>query len=152
MAIEHKFWCEIQLESANDISAQNVTVRLNDEIYYQGDVSSSTVVYIEKLLPPGQHDLTIYFQGKSELDLHQALKITGVQLNGILDQQFVWQAEYTPCYPEPWRSQQIQSGIELPQTMKNTDYLGWNGVWNLRFESPVFTWIHRIKDFGWIYD
>ena len=30
-------------------------------------------------------------------------------------------------------------------------YLGWNGRWVLEFETPVFTWIHRLEDLGWLY-
>jgi hypothetical protein len=36
--------------------------------------------------------------------------------------------------------------------LKNHTYLSWNGKWTLTFDVPVFTWIHRVQNLGWIYD
>lgn len=40
----------------------------------------------------------------------------------------------------------------LPKFQTNATYLGWNGLWVLEFELPIFTWIHKLENLGWIYD
>jgi hypothetical protein len=77
-----------------------------------------------------------------------AVIIDSVEFFGISDPRFVWAGVYWPEYPEPWLSQQNPS----PQAaLTNHNYLGWNGVWRLNFDVPVFTWIHKTLGMGWIY-
>lgn len=81
-------------------------------------------------------------------DKDMAVIIDQVEFFGISDPRFVWAGIYCPEYPEPWYSQQ-SSKPEPALTLHN--YLGWNGVWRLEFDVPVFSWIHRTLDMGWIY-
>jgi hypothetical protein len=83
-----------------------------------------------------------------DLGLDKAVVIENIGFFGITDPRFVWAGEYRPCYPEPWASEQEH----LEKVLKNHSYLGWNGQWSLTFDMPVFTWIHRIQDLGWIYN
>jgi hypothetical protein len=77
-----------------------------------------------------------------------AVIIDSVEFFGISDPRFVWAGVYWPEYPEPWLSQQTPP----PQTaLTNHNYLGWNGVWRLNFDVPVFTWMHKTLGMGWIY-
>jgi hypothetical protein len=152
MDTTYKFWCELTLQPARDHVANQVSVTLDGTIYYQSDVVSTTTIKITQLLIPGPHDLCIFFQGNSALDQNQALKIVDLTINGVCDPRFVWAGEYTPNYPEPWFSEQIAKGHSPSTSLSNTDYLGWNGTWCLRFGSPMFTWIHQTQNLGWIYD
>jgi hypothetical protein len=96
------------------------------------------------------HKIEISHYGKTDQDcrpdsgLDTAVIIEKISFNGISSPRFVWQGVYRPHYPEHY-----QDG--LPE-LKNSTYLGWNGVWTLEFSAPVFTWIHRIENLGWIYD
>jgi hypothetical protein len=83
-----------------------------------------------------------------ELGLDKALKIQNIGFFGISDPRFVWLGEYRPVYPEPWHSQQI---TKPPKILRNVDYIGWPGVWTLKFNVPVFTWIHQVQGHGWLY-
>lgn len=148
-----KFCCRLLLESIDDQTpAKNVTVDLDGDIYYQADVLGPVEIFIDRSLNQGSHELTVHFYGKTDLDQHQALRVSDLEIFGLSDKKFIWEAEYNPCYPEPWYTQQIQQGLMLPRSIKQVDYLGWNGTWNLKFELPVFTWIHRVQNLGWIYD
>ena len=82
----------------------------------------------------------------------KAVIIKGVRLNDIGTDKLLWQGRYRPRYPEPWATEQRKSGQSLPEYLSAHTYLGWNGIWTLDFNIPVFTWIHRIEDLGWIYD
>lgn len=127
-------------------------VKLDDCTIADLFLKKSIFIKHETLLGSGPHCISVQLVDKSDLDTIQALKIKNIKINGISDPKFVWQGIYRPDYPEPWATQQRNQGIELSSEITNGDYLGWNGTWTLEFLSPVFTWIHQIKDLGWIYD
>jgi hypothetical protein len=93
--------------------------------------------------------IEIQMINKPSTDQHTAVVIDKIEFFGISDPKFVWLGTYTPDYPEPWYSQQHPVP---PPTLTNVTYMGWNGTWRLNFDIPVFSWIHRVKDLGWIYD
>jgi hypothetical protein len=99
--------------------------------------------------------IIVEFLNKSDVDsipysgLDKAVVIESISFFGISDPRFVWTGEYCPEYPEPWYSSQE---IKPEPLLKNHTYLGWNGKWTLTFTVPVFTWIHRVQNLGWIYD
>lgn len=100
-----------------------------------------------------QETIAVEFLNKRNEDtvlaqnLDKAVIIEAVEFFGIQDPRFVWAGTYTPDYPEPWASQQTS----LEPVLKNQNYLGWNGKWTLTFDIPVFTWIHKTQNLGWIY-
>ena len=92
--------------------------------------------------------LEVRFENKPALDPDMAVIIDQIDFFGISDPRFVWAGIYSPQYPEPWFSQQNPAPMaQLP----GQNYLGWNGVWRLDFSVPVFTWMHRTMNLGWIY-
>lgn len=81
----------------------------------------------------------------------EAVIIEKISFFNIEDPRFVWTGIYHPCYPEPWATEQKNQGVVLQPQLKNQTYLGWNGKWTLTFKVPIFTWIHKIQNLGWIY-
>jgi hypothetical protein len=103
-------------------------------------------VELEFTAPSGWIELVFY--NKPDTDNTMAVIIDKIEFFGISDPKFVWAGVYTPKYPEPWYSQQtLRPAAELRQQ----NYLGWAGTWRLDFEVPVFTWMHKIQNLGWIY-
>jgi len=92
--------------------------------------------------------------GKTDADTitgsDTALIIEQVKLNGIMSDKFTWEGEYRPEYPLGWIQQ--NEGNELPPILKPHTYLGWNGTWTLEVTLPLYTWIHKLENLGWIYD
>jgi hypothetical protein len=82
----------------------------------------------------------------------EAVVIQQVEFFGITDPRFVWAGVYEPEYPEPWATEQSNAGIILQPRLSPHTYLGWSGIWTLDFEIPVFFWMHKIQNLGWIYD
>ena len=78
-----------------------------------------------------------------------AVEIGNVEFEGMTLDRFKWSSRYYPVYPEPWVSEQL---LPLPEYQESATYLGWNGRWELYFETPIFTWIHRLENLGWIYN
>ena len=82
----------------------------------------------------------------------EAVVIQQVSFFGITDPRFAWAGIYEPVYPEPWATEQRTAGIQLQSQLSSHTYLGWPGTWTLIFDVPVFSWMHKIQDLGWIYD
>ena len=80
---------------------------------------------------------------KSDLDPTTAVIVDGISFFNIEEPKFVWAGTYYPDYPEHYDNK-ITS-------LSGLDYLGWNGRYVLDFTVPVFTWIHKIQNLGWIY-
>lgn len=81
----------------------------------------------------------------------EAVVIENVSFFDITDPRFAWAGVYEPNYPEPWATNQKNQGVVLkPQLCPHT-YLGWPGKWTLTFDVPVFTWVHKVQNLGWIY-
>ena len=80
---------------------------------------------------------------KADDDSNTAVIIKDIKFFDISDPKFVWAGVYYPEYPEHYP--------DKTSPLPGQGYLGWNGVYRLEFSVPVFTWIHKIKDFGWIY-
>jgi hypothetical protein len=93
----------------------------------------------------GTTRLSIEHYDKAELDPNTALIIEQIKFNGISSPRFVYRGIYTPNYPKHLLDS--NAGLTLQQ-----NYLSWNGIWHLDFTLPIYTWIHKVEDLGWIYD
>jgi hypothetical protein len=129
-----------------------IKLMLNNVLVFEGILEKEQEFNISTELAYGLHQLTLEYMGKTNKDRDQAIEIDFINFEGIKADRFVWAGEYTPKYPEPWASEQHALGIELAEKHYNFKFLGWNGIWKLNFEMPIFTWIHQIENLGWIYD
>ena len=93
----------------------------------------------------GTARLLIEQYGKLDLDPSTALIIDEIKFNGIASPKFIYQGTYYPSYPK-----HLLDSNEGPTLQQN--YLSWNGVWTLDLSLPIYTWIHKTLDLGWIYD
>lgn len=91
----------------------------------------------------GLAKLTIEHYNKADKDPSTALIVEQIQFNEITDPKFIWDGVYRPNYP---------THLTGDPELKYHNYLGWNGVWSLEFTLPIYTWIHKTLDLGWIYD
>lgn len=132
-----------------------IRVSFNDDVIYHGLLSESQVFIIDNHLPNNDYRLSVELLNKQDNDTDlvtgadKAVVIDRIIFNGIEDNRFIWAGEYRPEYPEPWYSEQENKPDLL---LKNHTYLGWNGKWTLTFSMPIFTWIHKTQNLGWIFD
>jgi hypothetical protein len=80
---------------------------------------------------------------KDDNDSSTAVIIKEIGFFGIFDPKFIWAGIYYPDYPPHYP--------DKVSPLSGQDYLGWNGVYQLEFSVPVFTWMHNTLDLGWIY-
>lgn len=153
--VTDEFSCRLCLRPIWCQSPPKIKVHLDQIPVLIGELEQRREIEIAQPLIRGQHLLQVEFFGKTDTlstpDHDHAIVIEDVSFFGIHSEKFKWQATYQPDYPEPWRSQQVSAGITLDPILRNKDYLGWNGVWRLNFTTPIFTWIHDVLDFGWVY-
>lgn len=73
---------------------------------------------------------------KDQLLFIKSIEIDEIDLGGL-----IYEGLYYPEYPEPWASQQKESGNALPLSIKNVTSMGHNGRWELTFTSPFYMWL-----------
>ena len=155
MVTDYPVHLEVQLRPVWHTDPPEINIGINNDI--QKVVLQSEQTFYYNFTATDQAKLTVEFLNKTNQDtvvdqgLDKAVIIESISFFGITDPRFVWQGVYTPIYPEPWATEQQKQGIVLKQHLTNQTYLAWNGKWTLTFTIPVFTWIHRVQNLGWIY-
>lgn len=107
-----------------------------------------TQTFYFDFLASASSTLTVEHFGKDGNDPETAVEIIDISFFGISDPKFAWAGVYYPKYPEPWYSQQIPRPVD---SLPAQTYLGWNGIYRLEFSVPVFEWMHKTLNLGWIY-
>jgi len=150
---KHHLFAQLQLTPKCSSSAPEIVVTFGNDIVYAGTLTDTTMFIVDQDLLPGEYQLSVEFFNKldSDTDIHagidKAVIVDQIIFNNIQSPNFVWAGEYRPQYPQPWASQQQN----LAPLLKSHNYLGWNGKWTLTFSVPIFTWIHKTENLGWIY-
>jgi hypothetical protein len=107
-----------------------------------------TQTFYFNFLASASSTLTVEHFGKDINDSETAVEIVDIGFFGISDPKFAWAGIYRPDYPEPWYSQQTPRPAD---SLPAQTYLGWNGTYRLEFSVPVFEWMHKTLNLGWIY-
>ena len=135
--------------------APRANILLNDHSHFNKEITGTekepTVIEFEHELTEGEkYRLVIERSGKhknqtvvenGEIIKDQLLNIKSIEIDEIEIGALVYEAVYTPEYPEPWATQQRQAGKTLPESFKNVTTIGHNGRWVLSFESPFYMWL-----------
>lgn len=154
--VTYKVQVDLTLEPLWHSDPPEISVYIGDQYRWNGCLESTKTFCHQWTAVEGTTNLSVEFLNKNNNDtvesLDKAVIIKSLSLNGISSDRFLLQGIYQPIYPEPWATEQKNAGIDLPSELTNHTYLGWNGIWILSFDVPVFTWIHRVENLGWIYD
>lgn len=156
MTISYPVELDIHLRSVWHDNPPEINIGINDDI--QKIILTNDKVFHYKFICNNSSIITVELLNKIDSDtvlnkgLDKAVIIESVSFFGISDSKFAWAGVYEPKYPEPWATEQRGQGVVLKQHVSPHTYLGFNGKWTLTFDVPVFTWIHKIQDLGWIYD
>ena len=73
---------------------------------------------------------------KDQLPHTKRIEIDEIDLGSL-----VFTGMYTPKYPEPWATQQAESGKELREAFTNVTQMGHNGEWKFTFTTPFYMWL-----------
>ena len=131
-------------------------ILVNDKSYFNNDITGTedkpNVIEFEHEFMGGEKsELIIKRSGKGnnqtvvndngDLLKDQLLHIKGIEIDEIDLGALVYEGLYTPDYPEPWATQQRESGADLQESFKNVTRMGHNGTWQFKFASPFYMWL-----------
>lgn len=114
------------------------------------ELTDTFVIKVNQDLTNGSHIFWIEFNNKDyndcvlEKNLDMAVQIHEVKFENLSLDRFKWAGNYCPKYPKDYPDKK--------PVIEAATYLGWNGRWELPFTTPVFTWIHRTENLGWLYE
>ena len=131
-------------------------ILINDKSHFNGGITGTedkpNIIEFEQDMEEGkQYDFIINRSGKGknqtvvndkgDILKDQLLHIKKIEIDEIDIGPLVYVGVYTPQYPEPWATQQRNSGNELKKTFKNVTQMGHIGEWKLTFVSPFYMWL-----------
>ena len=120
-------------------------IKIDDQLQDQGLLLEQRTYNFDITLSDGLHTINVGFVNKRDTDTvvnngnivkDRAVYIHPIVIEGYALDDFMYQATYYPVGKEKLKS----------------NYLGWNGVWTLPITTPIFTWIHKTQNLGWVYE
>jgi hypothetical protein len=124
-------WPEFYIKIDNVLQDKGI---LTEQLTYNFDVT----------LTDGLHNVAVGLVNKVDLDTcvvdnkivaDKAIIVHPIEIEGYKLDNFMHRAVYYP----------------IGREQLNSNYLGWNGHWQLEFATPIFSWIHETQHLGWVY-
>ena len=131
-------------------------ILINEQDQFKGDITGTeekpNVIEFEYDTEEGkEYNLIIKRSGKGKKQTvvndkgdilkDQLLHIKSIEIDEIDIGSLVYDGVYTPNYPEPWATQQRETGTELRESFKNVTNMGHDGEWRFTFSSPFYMWL-----------
>jgi len=131
-------------------------ILIDDKSYFKGNITGTeqkpTLVEFEHefeeekdyrliIKRSGKDKNQTVINDKGDLLKDQLLNIKSIDIDEIELGALVYEGIYTPDYPEPWATQQRETGVELQESFKNVTKMGHNGTWQFKFTSPFYMWL-----------
>jgi hypothetical protein len=132
---------DIELEP---VGTPEVKIIIADKIVDHSLIDGPVVKNFSFNQKSGPFTICVEMLNKHDYDHDTAIIIKSFTFNDITDPKFVWQGCYYPRYP--------QHLIGQNEKLPGHNYISWNGVYQLTCTAPIFTWMHQVLDFGWIFD
>lgn len=139
---------QIEFDYDDHFGVPTIRIDIDDVVLYDGPVQSHISASID--LERGDHVLAVHHYGKmiqhQDRDHDRHVKIRRILLDSTdLDQReecaLTRRGEFFPEYEESYRQDNLSRGHTLPHCISPNHYLGHNGIWRLRFQTPALLWI-----------
>ena len=144
MATDLQFALTVEPIGYNDVWPE-FYIMIDNELQDQGVLTTQLTYNFDVTLDDGTHTIKVGLVNKVDADTvvknekivqDKAIYIHPIEIEGYKLDDFMYQATYYPIGRDSLKS----------------NYLGWNGHWRLDFTTPIFTWIHKTQQLGWIYE
>ena len=131
-------------------------IKLDDKTFIQSEITGTedkpTLIEFEaELTEESEYNLIIVRSGKTnnqtvvnekgDILKDQLLHLKSIEIDEIDIGALVYEGVYTPDYPQPWATQQRESGVDIKESFKNVTSMGFNGEWKFTFGSPFYMWL-----------
>ena len=138
-----------------------VIISLDDNTKFAGEIicdqqNPAKICFSHELSFHESHTLSLYRYNKTPDQCcessdgqvrDQLLMINGLIIDDVDVRHLIWcSSQFVPIYPEPWKSQQIDLGHDLEETIVGESILGHNGTWSLNFTSPFYQFLFDDMD------
>jgi len=143
---------KILIEPSYLVSAPHVICGIDKNIFFQNYIEKVEELIIQDTVTIGTHRFFLQLTNKddatSKKDKDMFVKIKSIAFQDI-EENLHYFSRYRPEYPQKWLQQQKQLGKQWNDTILS-DHIGWNGTYYIDFETPVYRWIHRKLNLGWL--
>jgi hypothetical protein len=140
---------EIVLHADYKFLAPVVEIAVNENVIFNSKlkIQHTTITSTQSLKLGKTHSLKIKRSGKNADCPEQTCKVIDIKIDNISVRDLVYHTSlYYPEYPEPWATEQKESGIELEYPVFGETIFGHNGVWCFEFSSPFYQYlINKVK-------
>jgi len=155
MATE-KLKVKLELYATMWDQAPHAEVLINDKRYFDRNITGTEdkpdlIEFEHEFTEGSDYSLIIKRSNKTknqtvlnsegEIIKDQMLHIKSIVIDEIDIGALVYEGVYTPKYPEPWATQQRESGNDLKDSFKNVTQIGFNGEWRFTFSTPFYMWL-----------
>lgn len=144
----------IKLKSQWTKTVPQVTICFDDVQIFKGALPESRCFVLESpQVTAGPHRISLEFNNKDHTEQilygqDMAVVVESVEFENQ-PTDFGIYSRYEPRYPEDYRRDCSTKGLRLDPII-HSNYLGWDGIWYLDIDLPIFRWIHKTTNLGWL--
>ena len=145
---------KIGLSGTLETKGPEIKISVNDKEFVHSTLPGAELTYFEfdAEVDEGNCNLCIELLNKTANDTVKGdsdeivsdllLNIDSVEIDEIELGTIKWtHSDYQPIYPTDYVQNQQKHGNDLSKSIKECVNLGWNGRWNLPFQSPFYIWL-----------
>jgi hypothetical protein len=120
-------------------------IKIDEQLQDHCTLTQTATYNFDVTVDDGDHTIAVGFVNKDDSDTQvvenqivadKALIVKSVAIEGYALDDFLYRANYYPA----------------GRAQSHSNYLSWNGEWQLEITTPIFTWIHKTQYLGWIYE
>ena len=134
----------LELSSQYKLTPPVIEIKNNNQTVYPcTEISGQRNIEFNLFLPNDRVQVIQFEIHRSNFDgeNEQILNLDRFYLDGINLNKICHHSKYYPVYPEPWITEQRDSGVNWSEYLTGVTSLGWNGTWVLEYETPIYTWL-----------
>lgn len=129
-----------------------ISISIDDVMTINRGLDQIDPCLIDIDLGPGRHRLCIDFNDAAALaqDPNISIEVRSLKLQNLPDEFNIY-SFYRPMYPKHWVEENLALGKRLDPVI-HSNCIGWCGQWWIDFETPIYAWIHKRLNLGWLLD
>jgi len=145
---------KIYLKPVFHAESPYIILKVDDTELYNGQLNHDQTFEYKQSVTQATHNITLEFLNKKDSDcigdLDKAVIIDKVTFFNIESNNVLLNSTYKPLYSTSYLKTLINENKPIKHELKGCNYMGWNGTWTLSFNIPVFSWLHKIDNLGWL--
>lgn len=137
--------------STDIIEPPSIILKMDEEVIHDGDLPHDNNFKYCGDVNVGTHTISLEFLNKHDSGVDHAVVIDKILFFSIESKKVLFNSTYIPKYPKAYKESSLNENVVLDDVLTGCNYMGWNGTWKVNFDAPVFTWLHKNENLGWIY-